>query len=266
MDSRRAIAFIREHGNEVELARLRYLLANERPTQEVIASLFAGQRADGGWAPFWADDYSSLDAACFRLAQAEQLGVGPSEAAIQRAVGFIGRRQSPEGSWEEEQRVAEAAPPWAKPGDLSAKLYLTANCGLWLALLGNPDERAAKAAGFLQTFLGGDGRLPGFLHTHWLAGGLWYKLNWREPAEQVFAFLEARINELAISNGSWLIITLCAAGLAFPHPLLEKAAAMLEASQADDGRWPSEDGPDRDVHATLEALRALRLCGRIGYP
>jgi tagatose 1,6-diphosphate aldolase len=37
----------------------------------------------------------------------------------------------------------------------------------------------------------------------------------------------------------------------------------LEQRQSPDGRWASEDGTEWDVHSTLEALWALRLCGRI---
>ncbi|MBN2382564.1 hypothetical protein JXQ70_06760 [bacterium] len=57
----RASAFIRSKGNEVEQARLKYFLSDERPAQEVVAKFCAGQRPDGGWSPFWAKDYSSLD-------------------------------------------------------------------------------------------------------------------------------------------------------------------------------------------------------------
>lgn len=263
MNLEKAVEFVRSKGNEVEQARLKYLLANERPSQKVVAKLFADQRPDGGWSPFWANDYTSLDATCFRLAQAEQLGITEAETAIIRAVHFLAQRQSPDGSWEENKKVAGFAPPWATPGDLSAKLYLTANCGLWLALLGNTDNRASKTAGYLQAHLDKDGRLPSFLHTHWLAGGLWRKLNWQESSERVFEYLSQRINDLAVSNLSWLITTLCAAGVTTKHHLVDKAASLLEQSQHGDGRWPSEDGPSQDVHSTLEAIRALRLCGRV---
>lgn len=36
-----------------------------------------------------------------------------------------------------------------------------------------------------------------------------------------------------------------------------------QALQEPDGRWSSEDGPQRDVHTTLEALRVLDLCHRL---
>jgi len=262
MNIEKAIQFVKNNGNEVEQARLNYILTNERPSEKIIADLFAHQQSDGGWSPFWADDYSSLDATCFRLAQAEQLGITQSEITVRRALNFLSQRQSPDGSWEEEMKVVDLAPPWAKPGDLSAKLYLTSNCGLWLALLGNPDNRASKAAEYLQTHLDQDGHLPSFLHAHWLAGGLWHKLDW-QASTHTFEYLNKRIGDLATSNLSWLITTLCAAEVPISHHLVIKAVSLLEQSQQDDGYWESEDGSSQNVHSTLEAIRALSLCGRV---
>ncbi|MEW5868262.1 MAG: prenyltransferase/squalene oxidase repeat-containing protein [Chloroflexota bacterium] len=257
----KAVEFINSKGDEVERARLQYLLAGERPSQVVVAKLFAGQRPDGGWSPFWAQDYTSLDATCFRLAQADQLGIPASNEALARAAHFLAQRQSPDGSWEEDEKVASFAPAWVRPGDLSARLYLTANCGLWLALLEPTHRGAGKAASYIQTYLDpGEGRLPGFFHTHWLAGGLWRRLDWQEPAGRVFAYLRQHLHELASSNLSWLVITLRNTGVPGDHPLVSAAAALIERNQQNDGRWISEDGPGHDVHATLEALRALRLC------
>ena len=88
-DLEAAIAFVEDRGGVVERARLRYLLAAERPSQEATTTLLADQRADGGWPPFWSPGYSSLDATCFRLAQAEQMGISGSEAASTRAARFL---------------------------------------------------------------------------------------------------------------------------------------------------------------------------------
>jgi hypothetical protein len=216
--------------------------------------------------PLWARDYSSLDATCFRLAQAEQMGLSGSERAVKRAVHFLAQRQKPDGSWEEDKKVADLAPPWAKPGDLAARLYLTSNCALWLALLGDTDRRVSKAADYLVMHQDLSGHLPGFLHTHWLAGGLWYRLKRQEPAELAFEYLGMRMNDLAVSNLSWLITTLSVAGVPPDHSLVNTAASLLEQSQQEDGRWLSEDGPTQEVHATLEALRALGICGRFPKP
>lgn len=237
MNFESAIAFVQSQGNEVEQARLRYILFDERPSQNVVANLFVGQRPDGGWSPFWANDYSSLDATCFRLAQAEQLGVPGDETAIIRAVRFLAQRQTPDGSWEEDESYAHSAPSWAKPGSLPARLCLTANCGLWLAVWRSPDEKAARAADYLQAYLDPAGHLPGFLHTHWLAGGLWHKLGRHESSKLVFKYLDENIHDLAVSNLSWLITTMDVAGVPTNHPLVSKAVSLLEQSQHEDGRW-----------------------------
>jgi hypothetical protein len=46
------------------------------------------------------------------------------------------------------------------------------------------------------------------------------------------------------------------------HPLVADAAARLILLQQNNGQWQSDDGPAFDVHATLKALFALKLCQR----
>ncbi len=116
-------------------------------------------------------------------------------------------------------------------------------------------------SGHLQRHLDEEGQLPTFLHAHWLAGGLWYRIHWQE-ANAVFTSLQRRLSDIAVSNLAWLLSTLLLAGLPANHPLIEQAASRLEQRQEQDGRWPSEDGSARDVHTTLEAMRVLRLCSR----
>ncbi len=256
------MSFATARGGVVEKARLGYLLTQEPPSAEAVAVLVADQRSDGGWPASWAHGASSLDATCFRLAQAVQIGITAEEPAIARALTFLAQRQRSDGSWEEEVQRA-VAPFWVKPGDQAATLYLTANSGFWLAVLARPSAGALLAAGYLAACLSSDGHLPSFLHTHWLAGGLWWRLGQYERAEGVFRYLRKRLTaDVAASNLGWLVNALHAVGVPSSHPLIEAAASLLERHQRADGSWPSEDGPDYDVHSTLEATRALRLCGR----
>ncbi len=261
MNLEAAVEFVRSRGNIVEQARLKYLLDNEHPSREAVNNLLAGQRPDGGWPPFWATDSSSLDATCFRLAQAEQIGLLSSEIATAHAVRFLTQRQQPDGSWEEDKSLASVAPVWAKPGDLSARLYLTANCGFWLAVFGT-NRKVLQAAAVLQTYLDETGHLPASWQANWLASGLWWRLNWQNPAHQVLNYLTQKLSELPASNLAWLVITLLNAGVPTSHTLIDTAASSLEQSQNRAGYWSSEDGAAWDVHATLETLQALRLCGR----
>lgn len=123
--------------------------------------------------------------------------------------------------------MAGLAPPWALPGDLPAQLYVTANCRLWLAQFGSTADCARKVANFLRDHIEQDGHLPSFLHTHWFAGGLRTRLAQTEMAEQVFDYLTRRLNDLAESNLSWLIIMLRLAGVNSDHPLVDGAALFF---------------------------------------
>lgn len=79
----------------------------------------------------------------------------------------------------------------------------------------------------------------------------------------MFDYLHQRVAELHASNLAWLMTSLIVSGVPVTHRLIQSVAMLLEHKQAQDGRWVSEDGPDWDLHSTLEAMRALRLCGRL---
>lgn len=254
IDLDRTIAFIQRHGTPVERARLDYLLHGTLPAPAIADDLFSGQHSDGGWAPFWQPTYSSLDATCFHLAQAEQLGLLGADPAG-RALSFLLGRQQPNGTWHEDRSVVEVAPPWAKPGDLAATLYLTANCGYWLSRSLGDDPVVRQAADVLLEHADGAGQMPTFAHSHWLAVGLWQGAGYPGAAERTMQYLDTILASLPSSNLAWLIVTLAGAGIATDHPLLRHAAVRLAEEQQADGRWVSEDGEQQDVHATLEALR-----------
>lgn len=255
-----AIEFIKSNGSEPEKARLQYLLYGTKPTSYAIAALAEGQQVDGGWSAHWNAGYSSLDATCYCLAQAEQMGLDKTDSIILRAVEFLKSRQRSDGSWEEDPRVGHLAPVWARPGDLSSRLYLTANCGWWIAYFEPGAEEALKASQHLQQHLYPDGRLPSFLHTHWLATALWQVNNHTAAAELAIRYLSRHLNDLSASNLAWMCLTLLLSGLSKDHPLIEEAVTRIRNQQCADGRWESEDGPDFDVHTTLEAMRVIRLC------
>lgn len=260
MGADQAVQFVIEQGNNLERSRLRFLLDKVQPDTDLLAQFTTSQRPDGGWSPFWATDYSSVDATCYHLTQADQLGLDQQAPVVQRAIDFSLSRQREDGSWQEESTVAESAPPWAVPGDLAATLYLTANSGYWLTRFASDDDSTKRAAAYLLDNCT-DGQLPSFLHTHWLAAALWYSLGEQAAAEQTLAHLQSQIATMSADNLAWLVTTVRTVAVPATHPLLTAAIARLTEQQQADGHWHSDDGPAFHVHVTLEALRALHLCG-----
>lgn len=267
----RAAAFLREHGDELVNNRLDWLSGEGSVLSgEQERRFYAGQRDDGGWPPFWAPNYSSLDATCFRMARGEGLWMSLGDQACVRAIEFLRARQRPDGSWEEDESVRELAPPWATPGELAPRLYLTANCGWWLAnatLTGKfvtSDEAAHRAGAYLVRHLAEDGSLPSFLHAHWLAAGLWIRLGRNDLADRTLDYLATRIDATVPAGAlAWMLTTLGGLGIPPDHPLALRAAEQLAAQQREDGSWASEDGPDRDPYVTVEALRGLIMWAAI---
>lgn len=275
IDFDRAVAYIREHGNEFDNIRLDELIgdgASTSPEQE--QRFFSGQRADGGWPPFWAPEYSSLDATCFRLAQGEGLLVNLFTPSLVnyppvRAIAFLRSRQQPDGSWEEDESVRDLAPPWAVPGELAPRLYLTANCGWWLAnatltSFVSYDKAAQRAGAYLEQHLAQDGALPSLLHAHWLAAGLWIRLGHNDLADRTLDYLATRIDDSVPAGAlAWMLTTLAGLGISPEHPLASRTVEQLTVQQRADGSWASEDGPERDPYVTVEALRGLIMWAAI---
>jgi hypothetical protein len=255
MNRKKAVQFVQQNGSEVELARLRYLLHGERPSADSIQQLFQGQRKDGGFAPFWASDYSSIDATCYRLAQAEQLGLGTEETAVEKAVQFLVRRQAEDGRFAEHPSMASSAPPWAAPGDLAAELYLTANAGFWLAFW-HFTSAAQEAANFLTAHLDKTRhKLPSFAQAQWLACGLAWKLGQNELVDHLASYLYAELPE-TVGELAWMLVTLHSVDFPLDSGVVVAGSTRLAEMQAEDGRFPSDE--DQDVHTTLETLRAFK--------
>ena len=268
MNPSAAADWVTRQGDTAQRARLLYVYKGDRPPAEAVRQLLAGQRADGGWQSLWAPNYSSIDTTCYRLAQAEQLGLAADDPAVLRSLHFLVQRQQADGAWEEAPDLSSMAPPWAMPGSREARLYLTANSGYWLARLSRPGvgslrESAGRAAGVLLRYLSGHDRLPSFMQADWLAAGLWQCLGRDELANRIYGFLETRVPELPASSLAWLILALIGAGLAPSHVLPATSATRLAGLQLEDGHWPSDESPSRDIDTTIDALYALKRVGSL---
>ena len=254
-DINKAVEFVRAMGSELEQLRLRVILHEPVDTDKALRLISETQRPDGGWKPFWADT-SALDSTCFRLSQLEQVGLLGGEEVVKRAMKFISERQSDNGYWDEDEFLADLAPPWCKPGELGARLYVTSHCAYWLALVYAAPERGNSATTFLSSYVELDGSMPSFLQTHWFTAGVLVTLGETSASERILTCLQRRLGDMDAGDLAWMVNSLRGVGFHVEHPLIEQARAKLVGKQESDGRFRSGDGPDQDVHVTLEAIRA----------
>jgi hypothetical protein len=258
-----AIDYIMQRGTAAEHARLRYLLYSEMAPDDVREQFERSQRADGGWAAQWSPDYSSLDATCYQLAQVDQMGIDRHSLMIIDAVRFLAERQNLDGSWEEDPAEASAAPVWAMPGDHAARLYVTANCGFWVAVTGLVPAAAHDAAVFLSFHLGENGALPSFPHAHWLATALWQHEEMGDEVMKGLTYLLKQTPDLSAGNLAWMIVALREGGVPAEDAAVSAALDRLITLRDPAGPWPSDEGADNAAHVTLEAIKALQMCGQL---
>ncbi|MCL6444343.1 MAG: hypothetical protein K6T83_12970 [Alicyclobacillus sp.] len=254
-DFERAILYLEKHGGVIERAQLSYQLADQAPSDAVLEALFHSQLPSGAWSPFWAPAAASVDATCFRLMRAIQLGLDASHPNVGRAIHFLRGRQGVDGSWTEDAALAHLAPPWAQPGQAEATQYLTANAGFCMAALRCLDLAESAAAFLRQTYDVETHR--GFVHTCWLAAGLWAIIGDEDAVHRCLQQLHAQVPQMSASNLAWMLHVFAVAGVGRDAPISQAASERLGSLQRPDGSWPSDDGAADDVRVTAEALTTL---------
>lgn len=272
VDLEAAVGYVVAHGDEVDRARLAYLRSGTAPAPELLERVEAGQLAGAGWPSRHDNEVASIDATCFRLAELDDLGALGRPAARQ-ALDWLAQIQRRDGSWEEDEALAAAAPPWAKPGDPAARLYLTANAAFWLsaaglsARAGGPlDARVggayagvvASAAAVIADSLREDGSWPSFLVTGWLGAAVLFGQDRFWEAAQMQAVLGERLEEMSGADVAWLACALRRLDVGDDDWLLRAAWRRLGELQGSDGSWPSDDGDAFTLHTVLTAIRACR--------
>jgi len=263
-----AIGSVVARGDQVDRARLSWLRSELPPPPDVIAKVEMGQSPDGGWPAFWAAEVASIDATCFRLAELDDLGAldGPAARA---ALAWLVSRQRPDGTWQEDPSLGDAAPEWAKPGDPEATLYLTANVGFWLAMAGPPEpasspeasrhaEVVARAVQAFRAALRPDGTWPSYLVAGWLGAAMLFKTGWFYESAQIQVILAERVPDMSAADVASMAAALRRAGLTSDDRIMIAARRRLAETQMPDGGWESDDGHAFDVHTTLVAIRAVR--------
>jgi hypothetical protein len=252
-----AIGFVVARGDPVDRARLSYLRTGTVPGEEILQRCEAGHALVGGWPAFYSGRVPSIDATCFRLAlldDLDALGRQPARSALH----WLASRQRPEGTWQEDETLAAAAPPWAQPGDPEATLYMTANAAFWLAVVGDYPDNAQRAAEVIRDSLNSDGTWPSYLVTGWLGAAVLFKQQMFYEAARMQLVLIDRLTDMTASDAAWLAAALRRAGLSHEDWTLAAARRRLAETQRSDGGWTSGDGEAFDINVTLQAIRACR--------
>jgi hypothetical protein len=261
-----AIAFVEENGAELDKARLRRLLSGVDLDSALVRSFLGPQNEDGGFPCRRVEGnpsciHSTLNA-LWRLDELEMLGTPPAEDAL----SYLLEVQRDDGGWDEDESVIEyGVPPWAVPGDLRARLYLSALSTYWLVAGGCAEDPALERAfDFLLAHQDEMGRFHGFLHSTWIGTGalLMAGERYSEAAQKgLQALADEPISEWVDSQICWALDCLGRAGLPQDHPFVVDCLDQLARRQRDGGGWASEDGQDHAVGATIEAVKVFMRYG-----
>src|SRR5262245_3714086 len=256
-----ATKYVLAQGSDLDRARLAVLVEGAPVAEKMVARAVCDQLGDGGFPATWSSGRGSLDATCYRLSQIADFGDAAS-AAIDRAIDFLGSHQRSDGAFEEDRAVGVNAPPWARPGDPAALIYITANSA-YTILTGRqrragsssprrPSVKVARAATHLASRIGSDGRPPSFLHTPWLGSHVLRAAGFDAAADGLLWALAFRLSGLGPTALAWLAATIP------EEPVAAEARYRLIQLQEPDGRWRSEESVEQDVATTLTAIRVLR--------
>ena len=150
------------------------------------------------------------------------------------------------------------------PGDLKTKMWLTASILSFLIQLGyGKSEAVRKGVGFLLKHRDEEGKFAGFLHSTWIAVGVFGQLEGIDSdiVRKAMSILERnfKLLEDGASDFTWCLESFHVAGMPKEHPLVKMCIDRLTDLQREDGAWTSADGEEYTVAATIGALKALKM-------
>lgn len=262
----KAIAYIRENGDELERARLAGLLGRTRPEPKVARALLNRQNEDGGFPygmiPGRASAITSTATALQWLQDLHLLFTPHAE----RAAAYLLTVQRPEGAWEETPAVVKYdPPPHARPGHMVGRSHCTALATFWLArLAGSRHDAVLRASGYLRAQRDGGWPPDEMVQTASLVIAAFAMIDGLGSPVVVAGVDALSRRPPEVWTPDRLAETLTAlygAGFGADDPLVAWSVRRLLGAQRPDGGWSSEQGTDRDVDLSLRAMSALLVFG-----
>ncbi len=261
IDIQKAITFVLEHGNELELARLKNILGQEFDSGMVLQGFSELQNPDGGF-PY--GDKTGFPSCLSNTAQAvhvlQELGLGESNVAEASINYFLDMQHK--GFWPENEKIAPLGPPfWDMPGDDRTTLWLTADITDLLLRSGHSKEKLSQTADFIRDHQAPDGKFMGYIHTTWMALSVFGKKGLDDECvySEALTYLEqAELDDWDAACIAWCLDCMRYGDVVDKSPLWAKLTEKLAELQDEDGSWPSDDGEHlkmRNINSVLTAIR-----------
>jgi len=265
MNAQKAISFIRENGTALEKYRLGYLLGEEKSSELSLRYLGKLQNVDGGF-PYNSEKgkESSVNVTSGNLSLLIELGLGESDVCKQN-LEYLLNIQGEDGSWDENKAIDQYNPPfWDAPGDLKTKMWLTANISNDLIKLGYEKSQAlTKATEFLLKNRDEEGKFAGFLHSTWIAVGVFGQSEGAdsEIVKKALEVIDQNLSRMedGASDFIWCLECCYAAGISKEESVVKKCINRVIELQRENGAWTSIDGERYTVSTTFSALRVLKM-------
>jgi hypothetical protein len=264
LDIQNAIGFIEKNGTLIEKYRLHFLAGNKRNDDVPLKYLRNLQNEDGGF-PYNNEKskVSCLNNTNDCLDMIIELKLDPSDV-LNRTIEYLLGIQNEDGSWSENNEIIQYGPTfWDMPNDLKTTMWLTADIARHLIQLSYKETQAVqRAADFLLMNRDEEWKFAGFLHSTWIAIGVFGQLmgSKSEIVERALNVFNRNMEKLNDSAGdlAWCLECFRAAGLTEENPTVKKCVDQLVNLQQENGSWLSSDGDEFVVSTTINALKALR--------
>jgi len=264
LNIQKAVSFVEKNGTILEKYRLHFLTGKEKNDEIPLQYLKNIQNVDGSF-PYNSEKGKSscVLTTSYYLGLMVELRLGSSDVC-ERTINYLFRIQGKDGDWSENEAIKQYNPPfWDTPSDLKTTMWLTANITNYLIQLGyNNSQVVQRAVHFLLKNRDEEGKFAGFLHSTWIAIGVFGQLQGSESevVKKALKVIDENIENLrdGADDFAWCLECFYVAGLTKENPTVKKCIEELIHLQQENGAWLSAGGEKFAVSTTINVLKVLK--------